>query len=126
MNRRLFLSLTVLAALAGAAWLVLCLTSPKLRIDEASLWLIKEGMTLEEVEEILGGPPGNYGSRPKEVDFPWSMKRPEDALVKEWYTDEFWVGVFFDKSNRVLAAEGTGGLKRASFFERFCRSLGLR
>src|SRR3712207_2393249 len=38
------------------------LTTPRPQINDASYQRIKEGMNQQEVEQILGGPPGNYGS----------------------------------------------------------------
>jgi hypothetical protein len=57
---------------------------------------IREGMTVEEVEAVIGVPPGNYETRRHRritYAFPWS-----DSI---WRGDEGAIAVRFDGSGRV-------------------------
>jgi hypothetical protein len=62
MRRRLLLVAVALLLLGGAG-MSLWLTTPKHRITKANIDHIEKGMTQEEVETVLGTPPGNYCRR---------------------------------------------------------------
>jgi hypothetical protein len=72
---------------------------------------IKLGMNREDVEEILGGPPGSYYTtgetrHRKEIHFP----PPELSGCKEefWAGNDFEISVFFDKQGRVSGKDIVG------------------
>jgi hypothetical protein len=62
-RRLLWLSALVLPGL-WAAWLVLPGLRPRPSITQEDYDRIRVGMTLAEVEGVLGGPPGDYAGRP--------------------------------------------------------------
>ncbi len=77
---------------------------------------IRVGMTQAEVEELLGGPPGNYGG------FVWyvlqlggwmSMEgymRPPDSVERIWNDDDSRLEIYFNAEGRV-----TGHHERAKY-----------
>lgn len=69
---------------------------------------IAEGMTQEEVEEILGFPPGEYRSSPGFMLVgPGHIQKPAEEWTKSpyslkvWYFDEGHVEVIFDRDGEV-------------------------
>lgn len=72
---------------------------------------IREGMTLEEVERVLGEPPGIFitkpwdnrdimGMRATSFSFPPKV-RAEDARSRWWLTDDAFIRVDLDENGRV-------------------------
>jgi hypothetical protein len=84
-KRRLLLCLALLAPLGLGGGLLVLLAHPRHRINQGSYERIKQRMTLEEVEAILGGPPlrGNF----------WDYSRDWDAQVRETVF-LFWMNHF--------------------------------
>ena len=80
----------ILAACVWLALAVLALLPPRPGITPANIQRIEEGMTLAEVEEILGGPGVERWPR-------------FDTHVVTWNHphDETWVTVWLDQANRV-------------------------
>src|SRR5687768_3067975 len=73
-RRRVLVVLGVLAAggmLAAGGW---WLTTPRVLFTPEQVEQITAGMTLEEVEAILGAPPGDYTTRPLS---------PEAAVIRQ-------------------------------------------
>jgi SmpA / OmlA family len=82
------------------------------RINEKTYEQIEVGMTEEQVQAILGCPPGNYsmhgttwlGSGPRIY---WlhpegsSSQFEPDVVSKAWITDDLLIGVYFDRDGRV-------------------------
>jgi hypothetical protein len=66
---------------------------------------IRPGMTLQQVEDLLGGPPGDYGW----FWFGSSMMTMEGAVVPPgstemvWFNDDQRIKVHFDNQSRVVA-----------------------
>src|SRR4051794_21723911 len=85
----------LLAGCAAALWLQL---RSRDRITYDSFATIQMGMTREEVQEILGGPPGQY------VPLKMCVLRGMDP-AEEWDGAEAVVLVEFDKNNRVVRKE---------------------
>src|SRR4051812_8749026 len=56
----------VVLSVACGYWL----TRPTPRVTEESFAEIQPGMTIEQVEAIIGGPPGNYSGRPAQGAYP--------------------------------------------------------
>jgi hypothetical protein len=65
----------IAAALLPAPALVSAL-SPRPTIDEEVFDRIEEGMTREEVEAIVGAPPGDYTTGPVLVGSAWGVRGP--------------------------------------------------
>jgi hypothetical protein len=90
---------------AGAAYLglsVFCLTSlfrPKPAITKGRYERIQDGMTEPEVEAILGGPSGDYTSRPIVVAMSGTMFR------RWWVGDDAIITVGLDLEGRVVQKE---------------------
>src|SRR4051812_3706291 len=88
-TKRLLLWSLVAAALAGGALWWWVTRPPSL---EAALERIHEGMTQEEVEQVLGGPPNHPG------DWETVDDKGEAAF---WDARGGMVGVNFDRNGRV-------------------------
>jgi hypothetical protein len=78
-------------------------TRPAVLASEADYYRIEEGMTQDEVEAILGGPPGDYRSQTfHEVNFlAGSLGMPPAGRMEEWLGNEGKILVVFDDKNRV-------------------------
>jgi hypothetical protein len=77
-------------------------------ITEENYGAIRVGMTLEEVEAILGGPAGNYGFRVErivqthdDIDVP----RLAECRYLQWIDSRQMVGVQFDADHRVVGKD---------------------
>jgi hypothetical protein len=110
----------VLALLFGL--MLLLLPAPPQHVSRADFDRIQAGMSLADVEVLLGGPPGDY--RTVEVDLDVSggspefhnvMSAPEVLLGKRRFRHEWWQGnsgnvwVCFDENDRVVTKEFTPG-----------------
>ncbi len=80
MKKLVVAGVAVVLVMAGV--LVALLGPWPCRVTRANCERIKEGMTRAEVEAILGGPPGDYRTRPNEADA---------FAVSEW-RGEVWSG----------------------------------
>jgi hypothetical protein len=84
-------------------------------VNRAAYERIEEGMTLADVEAILGGPPGDYQTRPS-VHYP-HIGALEVCPEESWEGDELPVQVYFDggvvcrKSHRDKFTLDTGPLE---------------
>lgn len=74
------------------------------RLHYKNFALIREGMTKEEVETILGGPPGNYGDHPRPIYNSLSVSRlkPTLPINRTWSDDYNRIDVYFDAEDRVV------------------------
>jgi hypothetical protein len=139
MRKRILLGVGVVAGLAVLGVVGLWLAIPKHPINREGLGKIRAGMSLPEVEAVLGRPPGNY--RTGEVDLDLSqqtgefenvMFAPEVVLGKRHFRHEWWQGdegnlwVCFDEQDRVVTKEFTPGVCRPpDMFAWLRRWLGL-
>jgi hypothetical protein len=108
-----------------ACWLAL---SPG-RISQETCSRINVGMTLAEVETVLGGPAGAYtfdrqdwsggllGIAVPTVKYPYTRK--------VWVSDEGGIIVDFDKDQQVVAQNWCPGPRSRSFFARLVSRFGL-
>jgi hypothetical protein len=117
-RRRLLLSLVLLVALAVAGvGVVAWLAGPKHRINRESLSQIQRGMTLQEVKDLLGGPPGDYSRSALVVRY-WPGP--------QWIGEDFAIQVWFDRQGRVYAAtEITPSRYSVSILDKIRHRLGL-
>src|SRR3954454_15629192 len=99
---RLLLVPLVLAAVEAT---VFALWPSRPRVCKASMERVREGMTYDQVVAAVGGPPGDYTTRP--VTYPmrgWSSGgRARDGDAARWWCDERALWVFFD--DRGIADE---------------------
>src|SRR5262245_24893379 len=109
-RRRVLLGLAALALLGAAASVTIPLlpTRRSHNITEDGYEQIKEGMTLAEVEAIMGGPADNYtsGRYDRKIGiaggaayYPLDEENP--ARDAQWIGEERWVGVVIYR-DRVL------------------------
>jgi hypothetical protein len=69
---------------------------------------IQGGMTFEQVQAILGGPPGNYGVHdPRIVQSrdAIDVARLADCRYLQWYDSAHMIGVQFDVDDRVVGKD---------------------
>jgi hypothetical protein len=64
---------------------------------------IKTGMTLVEVEAILGGSPGDYLTRPRPL-YGFRGEIPDDSVLVQWHGDEGTARVFCSRCGKVQRA----------------------
>jgi hypothetical protein len=130
---------SVVAVLALAAWLVLPRPSAITRGNAAK---IQEGMTLAEVEAILGGPARDESTGPTEIDIraldgaerllvrmavaDRMLEVAASGSVRRWTSDRVTVHVRFDEAARVSIAEAFPLCRTdESLLDRLRRWLGL-
>lgn len=93
--------MAVLVAAGAVRWR----SSRRLHIDAAHCALIKPGIPLREVEDLLGGPPGNYTTGPvmpgPRSSFPAFHETDRWAI---WVGDEATVTVVVDEQGRAREA----------------------
>lgn len=92
------------AALFGSLWWSAPWVPTKLRVAHFSQ--VREGLSLAEVESLLGGPPGDYGfhdggpvSEVLASDWPGDPS----LIVKTWTNDEAKLEVAFDAQGKVAS-----------------------
>jgi hypothetical protein len=78
------------------------------RISPEKYGLLKVGMTLDEVEAVIGSPPGDYrrhhGAKvytPLEGDVPHDIGKRSGLRVAEWWGDERVIWVWVDAQGKV-------------------------
>jgi hypothetical protein len=84
-----------LLVLGASVWLLL----PRTAITRENAQKIQVGMTLAEVETILGHPAGDYRTNPQGP--PPALVFPGDETVVSWYDDATSVSVVLDERGRV-------------------------
>jgi hypothetical protein len=108
-------------ALALAAGLfAFWLGTPGSKLRPQNLAAVRPGMTRQQVADLLGGPPGDFGSFPDgPVDsgdgsvrqlFAEPTARPVTA--ENWVDDRASITVFFDDEGRVVAASQAAVFRR--------------
>jgi len=118
MRKRLLVVTGLLAILGVSAFVVVWLVLPRDRISESNCQLIREGMSLLEVEAVLGGPAGAYTSDGKD----WSMGMLSNGMRQTGHTVQVWVGddggirIEFDEDERVAVPQWCP--RRVSFIAR--------
>jgi hypothetical protein len=117
-RKRWLLAIVLVAAIAGISFFFLFKGDN--RITLSNFRQLKDGMTREEVEQILGGP-GSDTAEP--IHLHWlriATQRPTDwaflcvvdsadpdrqaRVTKHWHSVTAWVSVNFDEENRLLGA----------------------
>src|SRR5437588_11655937 len=88
MRKRVLAAGGGLAVLLGSVLAMLWYVWPHDQISRASCEQIHEGMTLRDVEAVLGGPPGTYTANGQD----WSMGMLHNGVRPITHTREVWVG----------------------------------
>ena len=98
--KRLLLVLACLTVMIFTGYAAVRLTAPRPNLISENIGRIEDGMTVQEVENILGAPAGNYSSlRDAEAaDLPQCYDKPGDKI---WVDDQMWLGVRFDETGKV-------------------------
>jgi hypothetical protein len=117
-RRPIFLiSLLVLCVLGVVFWFGANVQKPcPVNVQPESFDQLKLGMNENEIEAILGGPPGDYRRR-ADIGYLFSSSGNESQCLeglshvirKEWNTDEYAIHIFFgpdDKAELILSAGG--------------------
>lgn len=130
MGKRLLMLLTCLTGLALVGGLAFWWTVPGTAITRANYDRIQVGMTRQEVDDIMGGPPRNEATDAQFVSM-WEIEK-DGSLVEvdrryaimvdrhtrhgfykmhglgygRWVNDQINVWVFFDPQGRVQKKEG--------------------
>lgn len=93
----------VVAVLFGVSITLHLHTRPTVCTSKARHDMIGLGMTQDEVEAILGGPPGHYtGMQPVVAMDANSGMSMCEGMVKEWWGSEGLIQVSFDERGTVL------------------------
>jgi hypothetical protein len=98
-RRRLFIVLGLVACIvmaAGVAWL---LWPRRPAITRANAAMIEKGMTIGDVEALLGGPARDESTGVLDPD----LKIAPGNLWREWRSDEVIIHVLIDRNGRVSA-----------------------
>jgi hypothetical protein len=146
-RRRLLLLGGVILFLAVGV-LIWCLTRPNPQIDRERFGQLKDGMTLAEVEAILGAPPGNYGGgdpngyglrachgwvcslfvdrhNSPTLTLDQIQKKLEEGRIVVWTGPHYAIAVHVDSQDRVV---GTGlgvRFREPNTWERLLTRLGI-
>jgi hypothetical protein len=108
-RRTLLVVLAGLAVVVAAGVVVLWPRASQVTLENCQC--ICKGMTRFDVELILGGPPGDYRTRPtwdwrQEDDFMRSsFLFDHDRRVGHWYGDGVMLVVVFDPDDKVFIAD---------------------
>src|SRR5262249_14959883 len=90
----------------GALWLFRSMNAKPAFTEELSA-KIKPGMTEQEVEAIVGCPPGDYTTRP--YDDPPTLRGAfflsKSVIHRVWISDSGRIAVFFNKQGVVIDVE---------------------
>jgi len=113
------------------------LIRPGAHIDRAHYEQIKPGMTLAEVEAIIGAPPGKHGGYDLNAYF-WSWELTPDGGIKfypgfnardrmaVWAGRKVAIAVNLDTRDRVVDAVLGDTFTELSWWEQLLASLGIR
>jgi hypothetical protein len=101
-KKRAVVVVILLLVLVTGLWF---LTKPRPhQINQVGFDQITEGMTQQEVEEVLGGPPGDYTDRRWVLLVSYDNPMFFRALARreDWLSDDGSVCVAFDEGSRVV------------------------
>ncbi len=100
-----------LILLVGAVLLV-NLRGEQRRLKVENFSQVALGMSLKEVEDLLGGPAGNYGLNPlgKELESLEGYPNYPGTIEKQWCNENHMLEIYFDAKDQVA-----GFHKRASY-----------
>ena len=88
----------IVLGVAAAIVIIYFVTRPRLNVE--GFGVLQRGMTQEEIEKILGGPPGNYGFGKPTI----SKIAPTGVAFRteEWIGESMCVSVRFDEAGRSV------------------------
>ena len=74
----------------------------RVKTDQNACNKIQQGMTQRDVENIIGGPPGNYSGLISKYDSSIPLTVVGSSTSKKWTGREGVIMVFFDQKARVM------------------------
>lgn len=99
------------------------------RLVAENFCLVREGMTLVEVEQLLGGPAGNYGRNEKSsYGSLEAFISPPGPAYREWTDDSHSLEIYFDTRYRVVGSHQRAIYRQTvprSYFNWLWRALGV-
>jgi hypothetical protein len=99
------------------------------RLATENYSLIRPGMTQAEVEELFGGPPGNYGRYLPPETFSligYSVhQRLNWSVALDWYDDSHYFEILFDANGRVVGHLQKDYCQWEGSLERWWRKIGF-
>lgn len=98
-RRKWLIPLVALVAIPVFAAIWLVATWKVLKVENFAK--IRYGMSQQQVEELLGGPPGEYGRNTGDVWMSTEGYITPGETEKRWWDDENRLEVFFDNNGRV-------------------------
>jgi hypothetical protein len=109
-----------LLVLFGCAVLVAWLSLDRSRLRAQNLSAVRAGMTRQQVEDLLGGPPGDFGSFPDglidagdgSIQQLFAEPTTRPVTPASWTDDRHSITVFFDDEGRVVAAAKASAFRR--------------
>ena len=117
-------ALAIAATIGWLAW-------PTAQIDVSRFSEVRKGMTLQEVEAIVGGPPGVYcaggltGNYWRGWDGPFTGDEIKKTGAREWVGKEWSMLVFFGPDGRVTSVDTGLTTMRPPFLDRVRVWMGL-
>src|SRR5262245_20352216 len=102
-RRRAIWAMAILGAGVAGFLLVKLIGPPYPDLSEKNIARMRVGMSLKEVEAIIGAPPGNYDGR-EVLYFFFTMPTPYPPFSspKEWTSHEGCLILLFDNSGQIL------------------------
>jgi hypothetical protein len=105
MRKRIVICSLTFLALAAGSFAAFWFLQPRPRIDEQAFARIEHGMTEQQVIDIIGAPPGNYGVGEGELN-PFNVSTfwifPEKS-VKTWLGRDKAIQIGFADDGKVLS-----------------------
>jgi hypothetical protein len=128
-RRQLLFAMPGALVLLGVVWVALWHAKPRTAITRENAARIQEGMTLAEVETILGGPATGQPTTRPWVTFPdpsgWMSQRTSDKDQRVWWcTNEIHVGVTVNANGQITSCR-CWNVRPESQLEMVRRRLGL-
>jgi hypothetical protein len=119
--------LVALLGVAGLAWLTRTRPAPR-TLNVEGFHQLQRGMTQDEVEALLGGPPGDYGQYPS-GGFDMTAEGfvcPSGSVEKLWYDDDHRFEIFFGDEGKLAGVfqRGSHRWPGNSRWQEFRRLLG--
>ena len=118
-KRRLWILLMAVGAALAVLPILGYVLSLRPGLTQANYERIGEGMMLQEVEKLLGGPPGNYSRIPDKEAGLWTIDPGRPDLNRQFFIGrEVWIGnslavaVWFDDQGRMVRKESYETLDR--------------
>jgi len=127
-RKTLAVCLVAVASLTLLASRFLEVPHRSLRVDNFPL--IRVGMPQAEVEDLLGGPPGNYGRYAPGMMTAEGYLAPLGSTEKIWYDDCHRFEIYFDGAERVVGIHRRASYRQvpptsSNWFDKLLRRLGL-